>query len=263
MTLMRSGAKNMCSVRQSPMPSAPRRTAVSASSGVSALARTKSLRVRSAQPRNLPKFPPSSARIVGIFPRKTSPVAPSMVSSSPSLSQTMRHYPPDETRCDSQLHRRLGRDIQRRTVGPYPRATTAAWEVIPPVAVGIPRAACMPWMSSGLVSFSDQNDVRAIFACSAASSGSMTGRPVAAPGDALRPRASNVFAAFGSSWGCSSCEICSGSTRIRAVPSSMRSSSTKSTAILSAAPAVRFAFLVCKMKSCSSWTVNSTSWMSV
>ena len=37
---MRSGSKNMCSVRQRPMPSAPNLRAVSASSGVSALART-------------------------------------------------------------------------------------------------------------------------------------------------------------------------------------------------------------------------------
>ncbi len=37
---MRSGSKNMCSVRHRPMPSAPNLRAVSASSGVSALART-------------------------------------------------------------------------------------------------------------------------------------------------------------------------------------------------------------------------------
>ena len=33
-----------------------------------------------------------------------------------------------------------------------PRATTAAWLVMPPRVVRMPRAACMPWMSSGLVS---------------------------------------------------------------------------------------------------------------
>ncbi len=42
----RSGARNMCSVRHSPMPSAPRRRAFSASSPVSALARTASLPLR-------------------------------------------------------------------------------------------------------------------------------------------------------------------------------------------------------------------------
>lgn len=35
---------------------------------------------------------------------------------------------------------------------PQPRATTAAWEVMPPLAVSIPTAACMPPTSSGLVS---------------------------------------------------------------------------------------------------------------
>ena len=48
-------------------------------------------------------------------------------------------------------------DAQRRphptTQGlPMPRATTAAWLVMPPRAVRMPSAACMPWMSSGLVS---------------------------------------------------------------------------------------------------------------
>ena len=33
-----------------------------------------------------------------------------------------------------------------------PRATTAACEVMPPVAVRMPFAASMPWMSSGVVS---------------------------------------------------------------------------------------------------------------
>ena len=41
---MRSGAKNMCSVRTRPMPSAPNSRALRASSGVSALARTPIVR---------------------------------------------------------------------------------------------------------------------------------------------------------------------------------------------------------------------------
>ncbi len=47
---MRSSSKNMCSVRQSPMPSAPNFSATRASAGVSALVRTPSLRTSSAQP---------------------------------------------------------------------------------------------------------------------------------------------------------------------------------------------------------------------
>ena len=49
-------AMNMCSVRQSPMPSAPNSRAFAASSGVSAFARTPSRRSPSAQPRIVPKF---------------------------------------------------------------------------------------------------------------------------------------------------------------------------------------------------------------
>ena len=43
---IRSAAKNMCSVRTRPMPSAPNSRARRASSGVSALARTPQLAVR-------------------------------------------------------------------------------------------------------------------------------------------------------------------------------------------------------------------------
>ena len=47
---------NMCSVRQRPIPSAPNSRAFAASSGVSALARTRSRRASSAQPRIVSKF---------------------------------------------------------------------------------------------------------------------------------------------------------------------------------------------------------------
>jgi hypothetical protein len=42
--VMRSPSKNMCSVRQSPIPSAPNARAMRASRGVSAFARTRSVR---------------------------------------------------------------------------------------------------------------------------------------------------------------------------------------------------------------------------
>ncbi len=51
-----------------------------------------------------------------------------------------------------------------------PRATTAAWQVMPPRAVRIPWAACMPWMSSGLVSTRTRITLRPILAASSASS---------------------------------------------------------------------------------------------
>ena len=51
----RSSSKNMCSVRQRPMPVAPKARATRASWGVSALARTFKRRSRSAQSRSLRK----------------------------------------------------------------------------------------------------------------------------------------------------------------------------------------------------------------
>ena len=41
-----------------------------------------------------------------------------------------------------------------------PRATTAAWLVMPPRVVRMPSAACMPWMSSGLVSMRTRMTLR-------------------------------------------------------------------------------------------------------
>ena len=66
----RSGARNMCSVRHSPMPSAPRRRALAASSPVSALARTPSLplRIASAQPRTMSNSFGGSASASSIAP---------------------------------------------------------------------------------------------------------------------------------------------------------------------------------------------------
>ena len=85
---IRSGSKNMCSVRQSPMPSAPKRLAVSASNGVSALARTRKRRTLSAQPINVEKSPESCGSTMGTEPMKTSPVAPSSVRIWPASMRT-------------------------------------------------------------------------------------------------------------------------------------------------------------------------------
>ena len=67
-TGMRSASKNMCSVRQRPMPSAPNLRAVSASSGVSALARTFMRRTASAQPISSAKSPPSGGSTIFTAP---------------------------------------------------------------------------------------------------------------------------------------------------------------------------------------------------
>jgi hypothetical protein len=81
---IRAGSKNMCSVRQRPMPSAPNLRAVSASSGVSALARTFMRRLSSAHSINCAKSPDSDGSIIGTEPANTSPVAPSIVIVSPA-----------------------------------------------------------------------------------------------------------------------------------------------------------------------------------
>ena len=65
-----------------------------------------------------------------------------------------------------------------------PRATTAAWLVMPPRVVRIPLAACMPWMSSGLVSMRTRITLSPFCARASASSAENTAIPDAAPGEA-------------------------------------------------------------------------------
>ena len=79
---IRSGSKNMCSVRHSPMPSAPNSRAFCASCGVSALVRTFSRRNLSARLMSFLKFLSGSGSCVGTSPSSTSPVLPSMLSVS-------------------------------------------------------------------------------------------------------------------------------------------------------------------------------------
>ena len=63
---IRSVSKNMCSVRQRPMPSAPNLRACAASFGVSAFVRTFRVRILSAQPIRRLNSPPMTASTVGI-----------------------------------------------------------------------------------------------------------------------------------------------------------------------------------------------------
>jgi hypothetical protein len=70
---------------------------------------------------------------------------------------------------------------------PMPRATTAAWEVLPPWAVRMPSAAAMPWMSSGVVSGRTRITGPPSAAISTARSASKATRPEAAPGEAATP----------------------------------------------------------------------------
>ena len=67
------------------MPSAPNLRAVSASSGVSALARTFMRRMLSAQPISVVKSSDIAGSTMATLPRNTSPVPPSSVIVSPAL----------------------------------------------------------------------------------------------------------------------------------------------------------------------------------
>ncbi len=130
---------------------------------------------------------------------------------------------------------------------PIPRATTAAWLVMPPRVVKMPLAACMPWMSSGLVSTRTSTTAAPLAARASASSAVKTAMPEAAPGEAGKPRASTVFGALGSSVGCSSCSSDAGSIRCTASSRLMIPSEAMSTAMRSAAAAVRLPVRVCSI----------------
>ena len=86
---MRSSPKNMCSVRQRPMPSAPKARAPAASSGVSALARTPSRRRLSAQPMSRRYSSGSEGSTSATDPSSTSPLDPSIEIVSPRFTVTV------------------------------------------------------------------------------------------------------------------------------------------------------------------------------
>ncbi len=75
---------------------------------------------------------------------------------------------------------------------PIWRPTTAACDVMPPVAVRMPWATDMPWMSSGTVSMRTSRTFLPFCAHATASSAVKTTAPVAAPGEAGRPFAATA-----------------------------------------------------------------------
>mmetsp|Transcript_40600 Transcript_40600/g.79489 ORF Transcript_40600/g.79489 Transcript_40600/m.79489 type:complete len:446 (-) Transcript_40600:1203-2540(-) len=176
-----SDAKNMCSVRTSPMPSAPFLLASAASSGVSALVKTLTLRLSSTHPMKVPRSPEMVGGASASLPSMTSPVLPLSESQSPvwyvfppssmvlALSLTLSSWQPDTQ------------------VLPQPRATTAACEVMPPLLVRMPSAACIPLTSSGLVSARTRIAAPPCALKASASSGVKTICPTAAPGEAGSP----------------------------------------------------------------------------
>ncbi len=136
----------MCSVRHSPIPSAPNWRALAASGPLSALARTASLplRILSAHPRMILNSSGGSPSDRGTSPTTTVPLVPSMEMMSPSATRT------SPTVKASLSMRTFSAPT---TAGlPQPRATTAAWLTSPPRLVRIPSEAIMPPTSSGDVS---------------------------------------------------------------------------------------------------------------
>ena len=201
MAVMRSPSKNMCSVRHRPMPCAPNLRACAASWGVSALVRTFRRRYLSAQRHDAAEVAADGGvhggdgavvdlaggavqgEPVALVDRSCRPASNCLFSSSILIS------PQPETQHV-----------------PMPRATTAAWEVMPPRTVRMPWAAFMPSMSSGEVSRRTRTTFSPRSAHSLASSAVKTILPQAAPGEAARPWPIGVavfFSASASNWGCS------------------------------------------------------------
>ena len=84
---------------------------------------------------------------------------------------------------------------------PSPLATTAAWEVFPPLLVRTPSAAKKPWTSSGLVSSLTRMTFSPFFVHSTAVSASKTALPEHAPGAAGTPVAIGFSLLLGSTLG--------------------------------------------------------------
>ena len=147
---------------------------------------------------------------------------------------------------------------------PMERATTAAWEVIPPRAVRIASELTIPMMSSGEVSARTRTTFLPASCWALHSSALKTMAPVPAPGEAGRPwiTASCFLRSASSKVGWSKSLSCFGSTRRTASFSSMRPSSTKSQAILRAALAVLLPLRAWRKKSLPFSMVYSISCIS-
>ena len=237
----RSAAMNMCSVRQRPMPWAPNSRALAASSGVSAFARTPSVRTSSAQPSTVWKWSDTSGSSSGTSSAVTTPAEPSIaiVSPSPScVSPTLRVF----------ALRSISSAPAPDTHGlPIPRATSAAWEALPPSAVRMPCAAWKPATSSASVNGRTRITARPASAAATASAAVNTISPLAAPGDAATPLASTSKSASRANAGCSSASSLPASIVAIAAGLSSRPSSTASTANRTAACAGRLALRVWSM----------------
>ncbi len=209
--MVRCSPKNMCSVRHSPMPSAPSARASVESSGVSEFARTPMTRTSSAHDIIRANSPYSSESSAFMSPLSTAMMSLSAVSTSPSMTSpvapSIEMYSPSFTvwpltwKLVPEASRSMAE--QPTTHGlPIWRPTTAAWEVFPPNWVRIPWAAAMPLMSSGVVSGRTRTTRSPCSAAATASSAVKTALPAAAPGEAATPTAtaSGFFSRSNCGW---------------------------------------------------------------
>ena len=128
-----------------------------------------------------------------------------------------------------------------------PRPITAAWLVIPPRSVNTPAAACMPRISSGLVSRRTKIHASPRAACAWAVRASNTILPLAAPGLAATAVAKTSRFASGSICLCNNSPSARGSMRMSASCCGMIPSSASLTAIRMAAFARRLTRTPSKM----------------
>ena len=142
-----SSLKNMCSVLQSPIPSAPNITACLASAGLSAFVLTFIYLNSSAHSIIFEKSSDITGGVVSIRPLNILPVLPSSDIKSPSsiVSSAMTAQ-----QFSSSTFRSAHPAIQHL---PIPRATSAACDVIPPCSVKTPSATAIPARSSGEADF--------------------------------------------------------------------------------------------------------------
>ena len=147
---------------------------------------------------------------------------------------------------------------------PQPLATSAACDVMPPFAVSIASATCIPCTSSGEVSSLTRITLSPFLCHSSASSAVNTIRPVAPPGPAGSPfvRILADFSASESNIGCKSSSNCSGFTRNKPASFVIIPSLAISTAIFIAADPFLLPTLVWSIQSFPSCIVNSMSCIS-
>ena len=175
------------------MPCASNLRAVSASAGVSALARMPMSRSSSAQDSKRRKLSSSAGGSISAAPASASPLEPSRVTISPSRNtrpSAAVSFLSFESSRNSEAPTTQGR--------PSPRAITAAWLVMPPRSVSTAAAECMPRISSGEVSRRTRMHASPRDALACAAEEENTSLPVAAPGLAAIPRANTSLAPRGS-----------------------------------------------------------------